>query len=278
MPEPIGNYSPEAVIEAIEENMIDAAVAMGRTENGVVFRGNDVSWVYTGFPALNRVMRAKFTGEEAEDRVAEIAECFRQWHAPVIWVIGPSTWPPQLPEYLKDASFSHSETWMGTAADLSNIPSLSPDSQLRDNQLRVERITHAEQLKAWTLLDTQRWTGDAGSAAINIFSPANTGGDPRCRFYLGYLNDKPVVRGMACVNGDTAGLYWLNTVPEHREAGFDLALASQAMSDARQGGAHLAVMPTPNSQSPLCQKLGFRPYCQFNIYAWPPPPSKAPVC
>src|ERR1700722_15205064 len=122
MPDPIANHSPEAVIEAIEGNLIDASVALGRTEEGVVFRGSDVTWVYTGYRALSRVMRARFSPEEAEDRVAEIAECFRQWDARVVWVVGPSPWPPQLNDYLHDAGFNTNETWMGMAVDLQAVP------------------------------------------------------------------------------------------------------------------------------------------------------------
>jgi len=274
MPESIGKYSPEAVIDAIETNMIDSAVSMGRTEDGVVFRGNDVTWVYTGFPTLSRVMRARFTDEEAEDRVAEIAECFRQWNAPVIWVVGPSTWPPQLPEYLKDSSFNLTETWMGMAADLATAPLLPA----RKDPLRIELITEADQLKAWTMLNTESWPAESATGAVNIFSPENAGSDPRCRYYLGYINNKPVVRGLACVKGDVAGLYWISTASEHRDIGYDLALASRALSDARDSGAKLAVLPARDSLTPLCQKLGFKPYCQLSVYAWPSNGPKMPVC
>jgi hypothetical protein len=272
MPESIGNYSPEGVIDAIEGNLVDAAVAMGRTEDGVVFRGSDVSWVYTGFPTLNRIMRARFTDEQAEDRVAEIAECFRQWNAPVVWIMGPSTWPPHLPDYLQDSGFSHTETWMGVAADLGIMPVIPPGKDLR-----IELVTEAEPLKIWAQLSAEHWPADSTGAA-SIFSPQSAGSDPRCRYYLGYLNNKPVVRGMACVKGDTAGLYWISSPPEHRGVGFDLAVAGRALSDAKEGGAKLAVMPIRDSHSPLCQKLGFKPYCQFSVYGWPSSPAKIQVC
>src|ERR1700744_325047 len=126
MAEPIANFSPESIIEAIEGNLIDSSVALGRTEDGVVFRGSDVTWVYTGYRALSRVMRARFSPDEAEDRVAEIAECFRQWNAPVVWVVGPSSFPPELGEYLGDSGFGNNEIWMGMAADLSAIPASVP--------------------------------------------------------------------------------------------------------------------------------------------------------
>jgi hypothetical protein len=272
MPDPIANCSPEAVIDAIEGNLIDASVALGRTEDGVVFRGSDVTWVYTGYPALSRVMRARFATEEAEDRVAEIAECFRQWNAPVAWVIGPSSFPPELGDHLRESGFATSEIWLGMAIDLIDLPKPSiPGS------LRIELVTEKEQLQAWTTLSTEMWTGNATEGALSIFSPENAGGDPRCRYYIGYVNGKAVVRGMACVRGETAGLYWINAKPEFAEEGYDVALAIRALSDARDSGARMGVMPV-RSHSTLAQRLGFKPYCQFNIYAWPASSLKIPVC
>jgi hypothetical protein len=274
MPKPIANYSPESVIEAIEQNLIDSSVALGRTEDGVVFRGSDVTWVYTGYRALSRVMRARFSPEEAEDRVAEIAECFRQWDAPVAWVIGPSSFPPELNSYLHDSGFNTNETWMGMATDLQAIA----ESLAQKDSLRVELVTEKHQLEQWTTLCDDTWKGDAASGALNIFSPENAGGDPRCRYYVGYLGDEPVVRGMACVRGEVAGLYWINTKPEHRLAGYDVALAARALIDAREAGIRLGVMPTKSVAAPVCQQLGFSQYCQFSVYAWPASPPKIPVC
>jgi GNAT superfamily N-acetyltransferase len=274
MPEPIANLSPEAVIEAIETNLIDSSVALGRTEEGVVFRGSDVTWVYTGYRALSRVMRARFSPEEAEDRVAEIAECFHQWDAPVVWVVGPSSWPPQLKDYLGDAGFNTNETWMGMAVDLKLIP----PQLARKEGLRIELVTEKDQLEAWTLMNDEMWPGEARDGALNIFSPENAGGDPRCRYYLGYVGDQPVVRGMACVRGDTAGLYWIATKPEHRDKGYELALAAHALTEAGSTGAKVGVMPVRGVASPIGDKLGFKPYCQFNVYTWPASPAKTPVC
>jgi hypothetical protein len=279
MPQSIANFSPVAVIEAIEANLIDSSIALGRTEDGVVFRGSDVTWVYTGYRALGRVMRARFNSEEAEDRVAEIAECFRQWDAPVMWVIGPTSFPPELGDYLRESGFQTNEQWMGMAVDLKTIP----DGLAQSGSLRIERISEKAQLEEWTNLSSENWTseswtGEAGLGALNIFSPENAGSDPRCRYYLGYLNDEPVVRGMACVNGDTAGLYWINAKPKYRDAGYDIALAARALFDARASGTHLGVMPVKTETSPLCKTLGLKQYCQFHIYIWPAPLPKIPVC
>ena len=273
MPDPIGAYSPEAVIDAIETSMIDMAVATGRSQDGVIFRGADVCWVYTGFPALSRVMRAKFTDEEAEDRVAEIAECFHQWDTPVSWIVGPSTFPPRLPEYLSENGFGLTQTWMGMAADLSVLP-LSP---AMDGSLRIERVSGAEDLKVWTLLSDRPWLNQSTDGVLKILSPANAGSDPLCHFYLGYFKDTPVVRGLAYVKGDVAGLYWIDTDAAHRNAGFEAALASHALWDAKASGVKVAVIPARETESVMTQRLGFKIYCKLTVFSWPVPQHQSAV-
>jgi hypothetical protein len=244
-------------------------MAMGRTPDGVVLRGNDVAWVYTGFATLNRVLGGRFTDEEAEDRVAEIAECFHQWNAPVSWMTGPSTWPPQLADYLNDNGFVRSEITTGMAADLRSP--LPPAPVIEG--LRIELLADPEQFKIWTTLNTEPWPREATAAAKAILTPDNAGSDPRCRFYLGYLHNQPVVRGMACVKGDVAGLHWISTATDHRdseaESALQIALANRALSDARDAEANLAVLVTPHPASLLCRQFHFQTFCLFTSYGWP---------
>src|SRR5205085_1704839 len=124
MSQPIGPLSPSAVIEAIEGNLVDSSAALGRSEDAVVYRGSDVTWIYTGTPLASRVLSARFTPEDAQDRVAEIHRFFKEWSAPVSWVVGPSSYPPTLGEYLSASGFGNGESWTGMAMDLSNLPSI----------------------------------------------------------------------------------------------------------------------------------------------------------
>ncbi len=249
--------------------MIDASVSLGRTEDGVVFRGTDVTWVYTGYRALSRVMRARFNQEEAEDRVAEISECFRQWDAPVLWVVGPSSWPPELPEILHESGFGTSEYWTGMAVDLKTLPGALaiPPS------MRIETVSDTSALATWTTVTNEAWAGESPETAVQIFAPENAGGDPRCRYYLAYHNDKPIARAMSYVRGEVVGLYWIAAVKEFRNSDCEVILARQALAEAQSNGARIGVMPSYNGTHAVSEKLHFSAYCQFKVYAWP---SKTP--
>ncbi len=274
MPLPIGTYSPEAVIDAIEDDLVGASVSLGRTEDGVVFRGSDVTWVYTGFPALSRVLRARFTPDQAEDRVAEVSDNFKEWAAPVSWVVGPTTWPPRLGELLRAAGFDAGQVWMGLARDVPAGPADEPagDAPRLPAGFRVDRATTLEQLAAWAAVGggpADATPADPGPAAAAIFAPDNAGADPRCRYYLATLDGRPVARGMAHVRDDVVGLHWLAADPDHRDRGYRAAVARRALADARQTGGRLAVLPARGDAQRLGRRLGFKTYCQFHVHAWP---------
>jgi GNAT superfamily N-acetyltransferase len=270
IPEHIAGLSPEAVVDAIEANLVDASAALGRTQDGVVFRGTDVTWIYSGFPALSRVLQARFTAEDALDRVQEIQSYFQKWDASVSWIVGPSSWPPALAGCLSKSGFSSNDTWLGMASD---ITAPLPDPAWPSG-LRIASTVDAAALSAWAALGAEPITRERLDRSPAIFSPVNAGGDPRCKYYLGYLNGIPVARAMTFTRKDCVGLYWLSTQRQHQGKGIGAAMAHRALTDARAAGVRLAVMSTADTGRPLVRQLGFHTYCQFNIFSWPPPPSR----
>jgi GNAT superfamily N-acetyltransferase len=274
MPQVIGNLSPEAVIEAIEGNLVDASTALGRTMDGVVFRGTDVTWVYTGFPSLSRVLLARFPQEDAEDRVAEILSYFKQWDAGVSWVVGPTSWPPKLGEYLHNQGFGSSEMWTGMAMNLVDLPPHSPPNA---PGVRIETVDDDEGLRLWATLSPESAAAhEEAEGSLNVFAPQNAGSETHSRFYLAYVDGAPASRCMSFSRGGVVGLYWISTLPEHRGKGLGTAVGRRALEDARTLGSRVAVMPAPNRGLALCERLGFQAYCQFSVYAWPPAPIPMP--
>jgi hypothetical protein len=258
------HLSPETIADAIETNLVDSSMTLGKTEDAVIFRGSDVAWVYTGAKSLSRVLRPRFAPDDVEDRVEEISECFRQWDAGVSWIIGPTSWPPQIGQVLHESGYGNQEIWTGMALDLTEW-SLDPNLL---NNLRVERVVDPGSLAVWARL------GDETDPAATIFSPENAGGDQRCRYYLAFADGKPVSRGMAFLRGDTVGLYWLDKVPGRSDRGSDRAVIAKALLDARAGGATTAVVPAATAVRGTLTEMGFKAYCQFNVYSWPPEPIK----
>jgi hypothetical protein len=271
MPQGISKHSPEDVINAIESNLVDFSTTLGRTDDGVVFRGSDVTWVYTGLPSLSRVLQARFSPEDAKDRVGEILAYFKQWDASVTWVVGPSSFPPRISDSLQSNGFGSPETWSGMAVDLATLPAKLD----RPDSLRIRIAADESSLRTWASLMPDH-NGSETEAIAEMFSPNNAGGDPRTKYYLGYLNGKPVGRCMAFTSEETVGLYWVNTLPGTANQNVAALLVHRALSDAKTAGAKIGVMAVPPAGEALCTKLGFKPYCQFHAYGWPPSPLPMP--
>ena len=269
MPDSIGQYSPEQVSDLIEHNLVDVSTALGKTQDSVVYRGTDVTWVYTGGPALSRVLRAKFLPDHADDRVTEILGYFRRWDAPVAWVVGPASWPPKLGDHLHHNGFGPSESWTGMAADLSKLKPLTA----RPEGLRIATAGDDASLRVWAELSTI--TPHGGDQNAGLFSLDNAGGDRRCKYFIAYQSKQPVARCMTFSNGPALGIYWLETITSMRHKGFASALVHHAIEQTRTAEHTVAVLAASSRAFSLFTKLGFQPYCQFHVYTWPPAPAKA---
>ena len=272
MPQITTDLSPSAVVDAIESNLIEASTTLGRSANGVVYRGNEVTWVYTGHPLLSRVMRARFSGDEAEDRVHEILGCFKKWDASVSWIIGPGSAPLKLGELLHKAGFGSSESRSAMAMVLGSElpePAWPPG-------LRIQNVADEVGLRAWATLSSDTVFHGDSDGAVQIFSPTNAGSDSRCRYYLGYLDGQPIARAMSFTDNEITGIYWLTTLRSHRGRGVGHAMAHRLLTDARKTSSRMAVISTPQTGLELCRRIGFKSYCQFNVYHWPPSPLRMP--
>jgi GNAT superfamily N-acetyltransferase len=270
--ESIGNIAPSAVIEAIETSLVDSSTALGRSEDGIVFHGSDVTWVYTGVPTLSRVLGARFTTDDVQDRVSEILGYFKTLETPVSWVVGPSTYPPTLGDYLSASGFGIGDKWMGMAMNLARRPKMH-----LPRGLEIKQVSDDQGLTDWAKL----WAdgdGEDQHGAVNLFSPENAGGDSRACYYLGYYNGQPASRAMTFRRDNIVGVYWVAAKNEYRGHGFRSAMVRRAMDDAASAGASALVMAVPSDGLSFSEKLGFKPYCEFSVYNWPRLPNRSDVC
>ncbi len=61
-------------------------------------------------------------------------------------------------------------------------------------------------------------------------------------FYVGRLAREPVGTALAVVDGNTAGIYAVATLPSHRKKGISTAIMKQAVSDAKSRGCTVVTL------------------------------------
>lgn len=82
--------------------------------------------------------------------------------------------------------------------------------------------------------------------------------DDPIEYYVGYVNGKPVVRGLSCYFGQVAGLHWLSTAPDEQRKGYGTAMQQYHLKRAKELGYHIAVLQASSEGYRLYQRLGYK--------------------
>lgn len=79
-------------------------------------------------------------------------------------------------------------------------------------------------------------------------------------FYVGHLNGEPVGTALIVLQGETAGIYAVATLPQHRKKGISTAIMKQAIEDAKSRGAKIFTLQVKQDSyvEDFYQHLGFK--------------------
>src|SRR5690348_49474 len=106
--------------EATERNFADLQTAYAQAVGGEVLDLPDVRFSASGLPTdlLNTVNIARLSPSTARDRIAEAIAFFARLGAPFLWLVGPASTPPDLPERLQMAGLTRLVRTPAMALDL----------------------------------------------------------------------------------------------------------------------------------------------------------------
>lgn len=257
-------------MRAIEGNFNTYWLSLGRGRGGVAHDGQDLKWVYTGRPVLNRVIGARLDEEQAELRIAEIVRRFGAWHAGVTWLTGPTTRPLDLGRRLEAHGFAYQGRWSGMAVELAGFDRTAegpPGLTIREVADEVTQQNWLEILvPAFGLPRTARrvFRAAAGPAA---------GGHPDTawRSYVGYVDGRPAATATLVPGAGVAGIYLVGTLPWARGLGLGTTLTRHALATARTAGYAVAALHATAAVEAFYRRMGFERYCSFGVYRWSPP-------
>jgi GNAT superfamily N-acetyltransferase len=177
--------------------------------------------------------------------------------------------PPDLKGRLMAHGFTHGGVDKGMAADLS---ALNEDIKVPD-ALVIERIRNEDTLEVWAQTLAQGFGEGKREArwVRNMYREIGLGDDTAWRHYLGKLAGTPVATTSLFMTPDVAGIYFVMTVPDMRRQGIGARITLAALREAREMGYHVAVLGASEAGYPVYQRLGFRDFCDIDIYEWRPP-------
>lgn len=248
------NWPHEKLVKAMVANLNVHMTHFAQFINQIeLIRIPGFTLVNSGLPddTFNYVLDADFSSAEANKKIMEITNYFTKKNVPFSWWISPFDKPDDLPEHLERNGYQNTEnnTAMYLDLDTWNNP-ISSIPQLEIIRARDEKTLH----------DFALVLANDKAAFKKYFSwiaSILTDDDP-IEYYIGYVNGKPVVRGLSCYFAQVAGLHWLSTTPDERRKGYGAAMQQYRLKRAKELGYHIAVLQASSEGYPLYQQLGYK--------------------
>ncbi len=259
------DFSPQALVDAIEQNCIDFFMELGRGPGCEVHEERGVTWFATNIPdpLLNGVMTASLAPEDVGRRVDELLAEFGKRRLPLEWTVGSSTVPQDLGRHLQAKGFAHVLVVPGMAMDLATLPDepVPPD-------LTIDRVESRRQLETFLRIFTSTFQID--EVVVPRFLEVRMGLPPdhgeKSVAFLGRLKGRAVASAELFVSGGVAGLYSVGTLPAARGRGIGRAMTIAALREGRERGYRVGALQGTTMGVPVYRRLGFREYGQFEIY------------
>ncbi len=248
------NWSHEKLVKAITANFNVHMTYFAQYLNQIeLIRIPGFTLVNAGLAddTLNYILDADFSSAEANKRIAEVTNYFTQKNVPFTWWVSPFDKPDNLPEQLERNGYQNTENNRAMYFDLDAWNGHAPS------------IPHLEIIRA----SDEKTLHDFALVLANDKAPFKqyfswiasilTDDDP-IEYYVGYVNGKPVVRGLSCYFAQVAGLHWLSTAPNERRKGYASAMQQYCLKRAKELGYHIAVLQASNVEYSLYQRLGYK--------------------
>ena len=215
---------------------------------------SDMNWVYNGSP-LN---------VHATDAVAKIKNYYERLNLRFWWWVYPVAQSPETDRILKDAGFRLYAKATCMAANLHDSPSDSNEA----GNIKIISVKSKQDLLVWKDISFAGFEipDRAGKQYERFVLSFDLSAKAPQKFFVACCDDKPVASSMLFVHENTAGIYYLSTLPSYRNKGCGLKITQAAMKEAKDAGFKDVILQATPMGLPVYKKAGFREYCQAHIY------------
>lgn len=263
------DFSIASLLPAMEANVHEAWIRLGRVLGAEIHNQAELLWFFSGMPfhMANGIARAHFPFDRINEIFEERLKQLTQPRIPLAWLVGPSTYPTDLGNYLQSHGWMRDDA-PGMAVDLHSLskqPPLPP-------HLTVERVHDSEMLKTWLRIMTvgSEIPDKVLSLLLDVVARHTFKDTPDVHYYLGKLDGEPIATSLLFLGGGVAGIYNVATLPEGRRQGIGSALTVIPLLEARRQGYRIGILQSTPMGLNLYRRLGFREYCLFSAYFWSP--------
>lgn len=208
---------------------------------------------------FNYVIDADFNAHNADAYINEVTDYFKQKNCPFSWWVSPQDKPANLPALLENMGYQNTESNCAMYFDLDACDGTISDMP----SLEIKRAKDEKTLQDFALILTndERAFKDYFSWIATVITEE----DP-IEYYVGYVNGRPVVRGLSCYFGQVVSLHWLSTNPSERNKGYGRAMQQYRLKRAKDLGYHIAVLQASREGYSLYKQLGYKECGYFHEF------------
>lgn len=251
--------NPAAIAAAIGENLREYSLLAGLVPGGRSSADGDVVWIDTGTAAMNRVMGAHFSPENAAARINETAALFGG--RPLTWITSPADRPADLGRLLLGQGFRHLMTWRGMALVLDG----PPPAVAAPAGLEIRRAAGPEDLMTWGRTAARGFAmGEKIGRDFPGVIAALATDSVAC--FLGSLDGRPAATASVFLGSTAAGAYFISTLGPARLRGVASAMTAALIGHARSRGCRLLVLEASPGGYEVYRRLNFAEYCRMETY------------
>lgn len=230
-----------------------------------VLEGASASSVRAPHADRNRIFRARFTSESADDEIERLLQPFRQHAVPVTWYVDACSRPHDLATRLTSHGLELRYFWTGMIHSLTDLTGIE---KTPSDMAVVEAVTAGER-EQWmqVILDGFELTQFHDLEIILTETGILSG---RWHRLMAVQNRTPVGGALLFLGDGVAGLHWLGVPQMFRKRGAGVLLTEEALvRSARMGYSHLALQANPEVVS-LYSRLGFDRVGDIAVFDWRP--------
>ncbi|MBI1278312.1 MAG: GNAT family N-acetyltransferase [Anaerolineaceae bacterium] len=213
---------------------------------------------------FNAVCQASLTSENAHQAIQSAIDYFAQNKRPFSWWLSPGDQPENLAELLLEVGLQEDYSELAMAADLSQLSR----GDLAPNGLEIRRVQTASQLQDFARVISVMWTPPDPEVVrfYQLAAPAILRDDSPMWFYVGYVDNQPVVTGEVTVADGVAGLYNICALPDFRQRGFGTAMTLRPLVDAKANDCTTAILQATEAGARVYKRLGFESFGKITEY------------
>jgi ribosomal protein S18 acetylase RimI-like enzyme len=259
----------EELIRAIEASYIDHISSLGNIGiPGSCLRIEPDMIIYSsGLPisTFNGIMRPRLSSGALPKRVESAMSYFKRARIPMCWVLGPSSEPPELEEFLLSNGLALELVYSGMAIDPNTL-----DSKPLPSGLEIQPVRDMASLRGFIEVSAEAFEIPEETRAGWGQLISKLWGQPNIFGFLGNLNGEPVSTSVLVLHESVASIYMVATLKEARGKGIGSAMTREPLIYAQEAGRDIAVLEASEMGFPVYERMGFRKVCEFRFLTWTP--------